>query len=283
MNFNPDSGPADDPEHFGQPPHPPQTPTYHQEVQHSSATARVPEHIGGGVFATGAIVMHGMHEFVIDFIQSLAPPKRIVARVALPPTVIPPFVAALQENIAKYRQNIGPLQRPSMPGAPPTHQVPHQPPPVPPQMPSPPVAQSPEVPPAPAPAPPPSIESGQIVVSPTTSGMPHTPPPPQFVTPGAAASGPAPQPAPPPITDVYQQLKLPDEILSGVYANTVMIVHGLAEFCFDFITSFYPRSAVSCRVSMAAPHAVELLDSLKRSLEQFRQKQSQFPPPRPPE
>jgi hypothetical protein len=123
----------------------------------------------------------------------------------------------------------------------------------------------------------PPLESGPIVVSPSGSG-PAQNPPPQFVSPGPAVPQP---PQPPPIADVYQQLKLPDEILSGVYANTVMIVHGMAEFCFDFITSFYPRSAVSCRVCMAAPHAIELLDSLKRSFDQFRHKQMH--PPRPPQ
>jgi hypothetical protein len=116
MSFDPSFDPTNGPENSGNPPRPP-APTFHQEVQHSSATARVPDHIGAGVFATGAIVMHGMHEFVIDFIQSLSSPKRIVARVALPPTVVPLFVAALQDNIAKYRQNVGPLQRPPMPGA----------------------------------------------------------------------------------------------------------------------------------------------------------------------
>src|SRR5262245_13552196 len=84
---------------------------FHQEVQHSPATARVPEAVGRGVFATGAIVMHGVHDFVIDFIQSLAPPRRVVARLALPPTVMPPFVAALHDNLSKYEQSFGPVPR----------------------------------------------------------------------------------------------------------------------------------------------------------------------------
>jgi hypothetical protein len=183
--------------------------TYHQEVQHSPATARVPDPVGRGVFGTGAIVMHGAHDFVIDFVQSLAPPRRIVARIVLPPTVVPLFVAALQENLRKYNQNFGPVPR--------------------------------------MPAPPPGAGPG----------------------PGA----------PPPITDVYEQLKLPDEMLSGVYANTVVISHSPAEFCFDFVTSFYPRSSVSGRVYLATPHVPELLDSLTRALEQYRQKMPQPPPP----
>lgn len=186
--------------------------TYHQEVQHSPATARVTDAVGRGVFSTGAIVMHGLHDFVIDFVQSLAAPRRVVARIALPPTVVPLFVAALQENLRKYNQNFGPVPR-----------------------------------------------------------MPAPPP------------GAAPNPSPPPITDVYEQLKLPDDMLSGVYANTVVISHSPAEFCFDFVTSFYPRSAVSGRVYVATPHVPELLDSLTRALQQYQLKQQQpFRPPPPP-
>lgn len=187
--------------------------TYHQEVQHSPATARIPDSVGRGVFSTGAIVMHGAHDFVIDFVQSLAPPRRVVARVALPPSVMPLFVAAMQENLRKYNQSFGAIPR----------------------MPTPPAQAS--------------------------AGPPATPPP---------------------ITEVYDQLKLPDEMLSGVYANTVVISHSPAEFCFDFVTSFYPRSAVSARVYLSTPHVPELLDSLTRAMEQFRQKMQQRPPQPPP-
>ena len=182
--------------------------TYQQELQHSQVSARVPEGVGQGVFSNGAIVMHGQHEFVIDFLLSMAPPRRIAARVVLPPTVVPLFVGALQENLSKYQQNFGP--------------------------------------------------------------------PPRLPTPPAGAPA-------PPITEVYEQLKLPDDLLSGVYANTVMIVHSPAEFCFDFITSFYPRSAVSCRVYLTAPHVPQLLDSLSRSFDQYRRKQQPGPQQRPPD
>jgi hypothetical protein len=84
-----------------------------------------------------------------------------------------------------------------------------------------------------------------------------------------------PPPPGPPISDVYDQLKLPDELLAGSYANSVVISHSPAEFCLDFITSFYPRSAVAARVYMACQHVVELYDSLGRSWEQYRQRRTQ--------
>jgi hypothetical protein len=90
-----------------------------------------------------------------------------------------------------------------------------------------------------------------------------------------------PPPAPPPrIEEIYEQLKLPDDLMSGVYANAAMISHTPAEFCIDFITTFYPRSAVSCRVYVVAARLPGLLDSLTRSYQQYQQKLSS---PRPPE
>jgi hypothetical protein len=187
--------------------------TFHQEVQHSPATARVPDMVGRGVFSTHAIVMQGTHEFLIDFIQSLAPPRRVVARVVLPSSVVPLFVGALHENLQKYQQSFGASPRVQTPA----HQQP-----------------------------------------------PGTTPPQQ-----------------PPISEVYEQLKLPDEMLGGSYANTVVITHSQSEFCFDFICNSFPRSVVTARVYLSAPHVPEVFDSLKRCLEQYRQKliQQQMAPP----
>ena len=90
-------------------------------------------------------------------------------------------------------------------------------------------------------------------------------------------------PTPPPIDEIYSGLKLPDDMLSGVYANAVMIAHSPAEFYFDFITNFYPRSAVSCRVYMSAPQVPGLLNTLMRAFQQYQQKQTSQQQPRPPE
>jgi hypothetical protein len=70
----------------------------------------------------------------------------------------------------------------------------------------------------------------------------------------------------PDIQDIYDDLRLPDDMLSGSYANAVLVRHSGAEFCFDFITNIYPRSAVSNRVYLAAPHVPLMLQSLARAL-----------------
>jgi hypothetical protein len=102
----------------------------------------------------------------------------------------------------------------------------------------------------------------------------------KFGPPPAIPQPPNPPP-PPPIDEIYGQLKLADDMMSGVYANAVMIAHSPAEFYFDFITNFYPRSAVSCRVYLAAPQVPGLLTTLSRSFQQYQQKMATQQPPRP--
>jgi Protein of unknown function (DUF3467) len=198
----------DHPENNPEPPKPPSEPGgFTQEVQYSQVTARVPEKVGRGVFSNGALVMQGLHEFVVDFVLNIAQPHQIAARVVLPITLMPSLIAALRENLNNYQNRFGP---------PPALPVPQPP------------------------------------------------------------------PAPPSIEEIYSNLKLPDEIMSGVYANAVMIVHTPAEFCFDFITNFYPRSAVASRVYLAAPQAPVLLNNLTRSYQQYQQKLASQQLPKPP-
>jgi len=208
-----------------------------QQIQHSSATARIPDQIGRGVFATAVIVLHGANEYTIDFVQSLARPNRVAARVILPPAVASQFVIALEQAIQKYTATFG----------------------QPPQDPRPPQPEA-----QPQAAPQPAAAAGEANAG---GGA---------AAPGGASSGgqaaggqPAPQASPvqpTPIADIYDNLKLPDEMLGGVYANMASISHTASEFCFDFVAQFIPRSAVTARVYMAAPRVPELLGSLKRSI-----------------
>jgi len=173
-----------------------------QQFQFQPISARVPERVARGVFSTGAIVLQGPDEFVIDFILKLANPHQIVARVVLPMSVVPRFIMALQENLRGYEQNFGGL--PSMP-------VPRVP--------------------MPGDVPPDSIE------------------------------------------DLYDHLKLGDDMLGGSYANAVMIGHAGAEFCFDFIANLYPKSVVTARVFMSSPQVPGLLDVLVRTWKKFEESQ----------
>jgi hypothetical protein len=197
----------------GQPPPPNDPGAFTQEIKHQPVGARVPEKVARGVLSTGAIVLQGPHEFILDFLLRMNQPHQVAARVVLPPAVVAAFINALNENLRNYQARFGP---------PPPLPVPPQP------------------------------------------------------------------PTPPPIDEIYGQLKLPDDMLAGVYANAVMIVHTPSEFCFDFIANSYPRPVVSSRVFLATPQVPPLLNTLTRSFQQYQQKlaaaqqQQQQQPPRPP-
>ena len=101
---------------------------------------------------------------------------------------------------------------------------------------------------------------------------------------GSSGSGFLPQEQVPPqnlrkasAQEIYDDLKLRDEILSGSYANAVMIGHGPHEFSFDFITNFYPHSAVSARVFLAAGQVARLAESLRGAWDQIRHRFQQPP------
>jgi hypothetical protein len=250
--------------------------------------ARVTDQVARGEISTGVIVVTGGTEFVLDFVRNIPRPNAIVARVVLPHMVMPQFIEALSTNIDLYRQRYGELPGAPHPMNPSTVEshvvqvgtnlpVPSAPSPAGPASSGPgqgnPASSASQNPPAGAVEP--SVGSGQEALEQAAPGAS------QGVSQGAAHGGAGmgqaakrqnPQ-------DIYDELKIRDEILCGTYANAVMIGHGPYEFSFDFITNFYPQSAVSCRVFLAAGHIWRLLDSLKQSWEQLRPRLGYPPPP----
>ena len=79
----------------------------------------------------------------------------------------------------------------------------------------------------------------------------------------------------PSIEEIYDNIKLNDEELPGHFAEGVMIRHSAAEFCFDFVTQFFPNAAVSSRIFMSAPHVPPLLDALRGNYQRFLDGQQQ--------
>lgn len=179
------------------PGNPPDDQPQSQEVRHTPVGALVPAHVASGIFSTGAVVLQGQHEFIVDYLLRMQQPQQVAARIVMPPPVIAQFIQALQDNLKKHEDRFGEILLP-------------------------------------------------------------TPPVPNPDAPRQTAQ------------DLYDQLKLAEEKMSGVYANAVMIGHTASEFSFDFITTFFPKSAVSSRVFMAAPNAKRLLDSLKHAYRQFQ-------------
>lgn len=179
---------------------------FSQQFQNQPVAARLPAHVGKGVFTTGVMVQDGQNEFVLDFLQALTQPKQIVGRVVLTPGVMVALIRTLADNLGRFVQQFG----------------------------------------APAPLPAPPVQRQ------------------------------------PTVQEIYENFKLSEELWSGSYANSVLVGHGPAEFFLDFITSFYPTAAVSCRVYFAAQQAPRILNTLQVSLQQFQRKHA-GPPPKPPE
>ena len=78
----------------------------------------------------------------------------------------------------------------------------------------------------------------------------------------------APPLAEPPMTDgiqlsnLYDELSLPDNLFAGVFANTATVRFGVGEFLIDFIAAFYPQPVLVKRVYMATCRVPALLDVL---------------------
>jgi Protein of unknown function (DUF3467) len=182
--------------------------TFTQEFQFGNLGARVPEKVARGVFATGALVIQGATEFVLDFLLRMNQPHQVVARVILPINLVPQLIDALRTNLENYRKTHG-----AAPAAPPTPAAP--------------------------------------------------------VTPAA----------PPSIEEIYQDLKMSDDVMAGAYANTIMVVHNASEFCLEFISKVYPRPVITARVFLSAPQVPVLLNSLGQSWQNLQAKLRQQQPP----
>ncbi len=190
---NPD--PADETERSEQGPE-----VFGQQVKHRQLSARVPDAVGRGVFSTGAIVLTGGTEFVIDFLVRMARPYQVASRVIVPHAAMMQLIRALEDNIRKYEDRFGSIE--AMPKADPNAKRPS-------------------------------------------------------------------------IQEVYDDLKLPDEILSGVYANACIIGHSPAEFVLDFVTNFFPRSAVSARLYLSSRQVPQLLKGFQHAAQQLQQRRAQ--------
>jgi len=245
---------------------------FDQSERMPAVRARVPEHVAAGQISTGVIVVTGATEYILDFVRNLPRPNMIVARIVLPHAVMPQFTEALATNINLYRQRFGDIggspvasgsgapqdRPPAVPTAAATDSTSD-------------VARSSANPAGQAnlgsshelraTADTPRLSDESTIPADAPPPLPPEPVSPPGVSPVSRHASPQ---------EVYDELKLRDELLSGTYANAVMIGHGPHEFCFDFITNFYPQSAVSCRVFMAAGHVGRLLESLRAAWEQLR-------------
>jgi hypothetical protein len=100
--------------------------------------------------------------------------------------------------------------------------------------------------------------------------------------PAATAAPATPQPPTPTIEEIYQDLKIADDVMVGAYANSVMVVHNASEFCLEFISNFYPRAVIAARVFLSAPQLPLLVKTLTQSWQNYQAKVHQQQQPKPP-
>ncbi|MFZ4516292.1 MAG: DUF3467 domain-containing protein [Acidimicrobiia bacterium] len=85
----------------------------------------VPDHQMAGEYANLLNVWHTAHEFTLDFASTMPPetavdehgdefvrvPVRVVQRVKVPPTLLFEIIRALNDNMTRYEEAFGPIQR----------------------------------------------------------------------------------------------------------------------------------------------------------------------------
>ncbi len=81
-----------------------------------------------------------------------------------------------------------------------------------------------------------------------------------------------PPPTRPTIQEIYENFKLPEDVMTGSYCNSVLIGHNPTDFFFDFIASFYPTPSVTARVIMQAGMVSRFQSTLTAAVQQFRQR-----------
>lgn len=163
------------------------------QVRQPAISARVPEHVVRGVFSSGALVVGGGAEFILDFVLRMSRPYLVASRVILPHPAMPSVIACLRQNLDLYAQRFGGY----------------------PKMPKP-------------------VDGAEEMPQPT-------------------------------IHEIYDDLKLTDEIACGAYAHGLMASFTASEYCLDFIAHFLPRPTVTARVYLAAPQMPRLLDGLSQT------------------
>jgi hypothetical protein len=64
-------------------------------------------------------------------------------------------------------------------------------------------------------------------------------------------------------------VKIPDNVIGGVYANQMLIGHTREEFLLDFINLFPPQGVVNARVIVSPGHLKRMIRALAENLKKY--------------
>ncbi len=76
-----------------------------------------PESLRGGVYANNMMVAHTKEEFIMDYLVVAPPAGSVTSRIIVSPGHMKRIVIALQENIRKYEEKFGTIQKAEEPQA----------------------------------------------------------------------------------------------------------------------------------------------------------------------
>ncbi|MCH2598890.1 MAG: DUF3467 domain-containing protein [Pirellulales bacterium] len=212
-------------------------------VQVQPVAARVSESASRGVFSTGVVLLTGGNEFIVDFVQNLGSPTSVVSRVIIPHGAMARIIDAIERNVEGYEDRFGPIpdgigEVASEAGGPDNPRDTQD------------QAQDQE-----------QVQGQGIAPEDLTNE--------QLVGIGQIASAGTTESPEPNAQDIYDDIRLELDVEAGVYANALMIGHSASEFKLDFIANLYPKSIVTTRVYLSAPHLMRVLASMKRTYSQF--------------
>lgn len=64
-------------------------------------------------------------------------------------------------------------------------------------------------------------------------------------------------------------IKITDDVLKGVYANSMVIVHTKEEFMIDFMNIFPPQGIVNARIIISPGHIKRIVKALQENIERY--------------
>lgn len=79
------------------------------------------------------------------------------------------------------------------------------------------------------------------------------------------------------------KVKVPENILPGVYSNQMVVSHTREEFVLDFANLFPPEGIVNARVIVSPGHLKRLIRALSDNLARYESKFGQIIEATPPE
>lgn len=67
------------------------------------------------------------------------------------------------------------------------------------------------------------------------------------------------------------EIKLPDDVAGGVYANNMVVGHTKEEFVMDFIYVAPPAGKVNARVIVSPPHMKRIIRTLMENMRKYEE------------